>query len=333
VRITLDQILDISYQNLARWGFHDEEIGLINRNLLDAELSGKKTHGFVRLLSIKKQYDKKELNVEPLVLDILSESSTHLHVDGKNKLGFGVIYKALEKAKEKVAKTGLVAVGIKNTGVTGYIGSYAREAVKDDLIYLGFHNSTGGLIPHGSIAEMWGTNPLTVGIPTFDVPIILDMASSQITWGDLLVAKNEDRQLREGVALDKDGKPTIDPEKAMAGGLLPFFGHKGSGLAFIVELLAGALMGSRVGNNVPGGWGSFFILLDLKLFRPLGEFKQDVQTAIEELKNSPKAEGVKEIFFAGEKSYKLHQQHLEQGYFELSDKLYSDLQSLLKGAQ
>ncbi len=331
MRISLDQVISMSYQILAGWGFHDDEIGYINRNLLDAELSGRKTHGFVRLLSFKNQYDKAKLDTKPLVLNVISQSPVHLHIDGKNKLGFGVLYEALKLAIPKAKQSGLVAVGVKNTGVTGFIGSYAREAVKEDLIYLGFHNSTGGLIPYGSIKEMWGTNPLTVGIPTFDIPVILDMASSQITWGDLLVAKNENKQLKEGVALNSNGEVTTNPIEAMGGGLLPFSRHKGSGLAFIVELLAGAVTGSRVGNNVPGEWGSFFILLNPELFRPLDEFKKDVQTAVSELKNSPKANGVSEIFFAGEKSYKLYKQNLENGYFEISDKLYNDLQNLGKG--
>jgi L-2-hydroxycarboxylate dehydrogenase (NAD+) len=95
------------------------------------------------------------------------------------------------------------------------------------------------------------------------------MASSQITWGDLLVAKNAGKEIKEGAAIDGEGNLTTDPGKAMEGGLLPFFGRKGSGLAFIVELLGGALTGSRVGNNVAGGWGSFYILIDPTLFRPL----------------------------------------------------------------
>ena len=157
------------------------------------------------------------------------------------------------------------------------------------------------------------------------------MASSQITWGDLLVAKNEGKQIKEGVALDSEGNITTDPSKAMEGGLLPFSGHKGSGLAFIVELLGGALTGARVGNNVPGGWGSFYILIDPTLFRPLDDFKTDVQTAINELKTSPKMKGFDEIYFAGEHSYKIRQENITNGTIDITEKLYNDLQSLLKG--
>lgn len=330
MNINIEIATQLSNDILKNLKITPTEVQLITQNLIDAELANKKTHGLVRLLGFKRTSDAGKLNTEPLDLQVISESDSHLHIDGNGKMGFGVIYKSLDNAFEKIKTSKLLAVGIKNTGVSGFIGSYARKATEQNLIYIGFHNSTGGLIPHGSIKEMWGTNPLTVGIPTNNIPVILDMASSQITWGDLLVAKNEGKAIKEGVAIDADGNITTDPSKAMEGGLLPFAGHKGSGLAFIVELLGGALTGSRVGNNVQGGWGSFYILIDPTLFRPLNDFKNDVEVAINELKDSPKMKGFDEIYFAGEQSYKTRQSNIANGSFEISEKLYSDLQNLLK---
>lgn len=120
--------------------------------------------------------------------------------------------------------------------------------------------------PLGTTKDLWGTDPITVSVPTHTIPVILDMASSQTTWGDLMVAKTEGKQIKEGVAIDADGNMTIDPAKAMEGGILPIAGHKGSGLAFIVELLGGGLSHSRIGGAVEGGWGSFYILIDPTMF-------------------------------------------------------------------
>lgn len=329
MKISTNEATKYSVDILSKLGLSKEESELITENLIDAELSNRKTHGLVRLLGFKKSKDSEKLNTSELSLNVISESESHLHVDGAEKLGFGVVYKSLDKAFEKIKKNKLLAVGIRNAGISGFVGSYARKATEQNLIFIGFNNSTGGLIPYGSIQEMWGTNPLTVGIPTNDIPVILDMASSQITWGDLLVAKNEGKSIPEGVALDTEGNATTDPAKAMEGGILPFSGHKGSGLAFIVELLGGALTGARVGNNVPGGCGTFYILIDPTLFRPIEDFKKDVETAIKELKESPKMKGFEEIYFAGERSYKARQENLKQGSFDISEKLYSDLQSLL----
>jgi LDH2 family malate/lactate/ureidoglycolate dehydrogenase len=114
--------------------------------------------------------------------------------------------------------------------------------------------------------------------------------------------------------------------KAIDGGLLPIAGHKGSGLAFMVELLAGALPGSRVGYAVPGGWGSFAILIDPTIFRPLVDFKNDVEKAIKELKAAPKAEGFHEIYFAGEQSHKKREECLKTGVVDINDKMFDALQ-------
>ena len=330
MKINIKEATQYSLDILLKLGLSKEESELITENFIDAELSNRKTHGLVRLLGFKKSKDLNKLNTSELNLNIVSESDSHLHIDGVEKTGYGVVYKSLDKAFEKIKKNKLIAVGIRNTGVSGFVGSYARKAVEHDLIFIGFNNSTGGLIPYGSIQQMWGTNPLTIGIPTNDIPVILDMASSQITWGDLLVAKNEDRKIQESVALDSEGNITTDPSKAMEGGLLPFSGHKGSGLAFIVELIGGALTGARVGNNVPGGCGTFYILIDPTLFRPIADFKKDVETAINELKESPKMKGFEEIYFAGEHSYKIRQENLKQDSFDISEKLYDDLQNLLQ---
>ena len=329
MKINIDEAIKISIDYLIKLGLSQEESELITQNLIEAELSGHKTHGFVKLLSFKRSFNNQKFNINPLEIDVLSESPVSIYLDGHNKLGYGHIYKSLNMAFEKVKTSKLISVGIKNLNVTGYIGDYARRAAENDLIFIGFNNTIGGLVPYGSKKELFGTNPLTIGVPTNSIPIILDMASSQITWGDLLIAKNEGKTIKEGVAIDNNGKPTIDPVKVMeGGGLLPFFGHKGSGLAFIVALFAGALTGSHVENEVLSGLGSgsFYILIDPTLFRILEDFKRDIDIFIHKLKSSPKAEGFTEIYFAGEQSAKLRQQQLKEGYINISDTTFEQIE-------
>ena len=168
-----------------------------------------------------------------------------------------------------------------------------------------------------------------MGIPSNDLPVILDMSSSQIPFGKVVLAKAANEKLPENVALDKDGNITSNPLAVLSGGgLLPFAGFRGSGIAFTVELLGGALTKSAVGKKIGGGWGSFFILIDPSIFRDLKEFKNEVSVAIEELKNLPKAKGVGEIFYPGERSQKLRQEQLKSGFIEIPDLLYSQLEKL-----
>jgi LDH2 family malate/lactate/ureidoglycolate dehydrogenase len=326
----IQQAKDLSNNILEKAGFRKEESELITRNLVEAELVEKKTHGLVRLSKIVELAKSGTIKTTIEDIEIISEHPASIHFDAKSKAGFYAIYKSLEKTFVKIKQSGIVAIGIKDLAyASGYIGDYARLATEQNLIYIGFHNSPGGLVPFGSTKDLWGTNPVTIGIPTHNIPVILDMASSQCTWGDLMVAKNEGESLKEGVAIDGEGNATIDPVKAMEGGILPIAGHKGSGLAFIVELLSGGLSNSRVGGTVKGGWGSFYILIDPTMFRDLNEFKDEVQLAIDELKSAPKAKAVNEIFFPGEQSYLKRKKNLEIGEIEVSKKLNDKLRMLL----
>ena len=330
MKIQIDKAKELSIQILEKHGISAEEAKYCTENCLEGELTGKKTHGFIRIPVLIKAVKDGKIIVGGEDISVAKETPVSLLIDGKQKTGLYVVNKALEMGIEKVKKSGLLLVGVTNTTlISGLIGQYARKAAENDLIYIGFNNSSGGLIPYGSIKQIFGTNPFTVGIPTNGIPVILDMASSKTTWGNLLLAKAEGRQIPENVAFDSEGNITTDPQKAMNGGLLPIADHKGSGLAFIVELLGGALTGSRCGHNVEGGWGSLFILIDPNILRPIAEFKKDVASLIHEVKNSPKAKGVNEIYFPGEKSQNERKKNLARNEFELSDKIYEELNNLL----
>lgn len=205
---------------------------------------------------------------------------------------------------------------------SGFIGAYARKAAEENLIYVGFHNSSGGLIPYGAVKDIWGTNPFTVGIPSNGLPVVLDFASSKITYGEVFEAVRNNRQLPKNSILDADGKPSVLPKDAWEGGILAMGGHKGSGLGMIVELLAGGLGMARVGWGVKGGWGSFYILINPEIFRPIDDFKGVVSSAIDELKNLPKGKEIQAIYFPGEQSQKLRRKCLDSGEIEIDSEVY-----------
>ncbi len=331
MKIKIQEAKDMAIKTLIKFGFNQEEAEYCTENALEGELTGKKTHGFVRIPMLIKSVKGEKIKVGGEEITIVKETPVSLLIDGKGKTGLYVVNKALEMGIEKVKKSGMLIVGVTNTAlISGLIGQYARKASENDLIFIGFNNSSGGLIPYGSIKEIFGTNPVTISVPTNDLPVILDMASSKITWGNLLIAKAEGKTIPENTALDGDGNVTTDPEKAMEGGLLPYAEHKGSGMAFMVEILGGALTGSRCGHNIEGGWGSVFILVDPNILRPIVEFKKDVESLINEVKTSPKMKGFNEIYFPGEQSSKERQRNLETGEFELSDTIFEQINNLLE---
>lgn len=331
MKIPIKQATKLSNKLLKSFGFTDEEARLCTELFIEGELVGKASHGLIRLVKLKKMIDDGRVEVNDKRIEIVAETKLSILVDGKRKTGFYVAPKTLELAFEKMKSfgIGILAAGGTNTSpAAGMIGYYARRACEKELIYIGFHNSMSYLVPFGAKKALWGTNPVTIGVPSNDVPVIWDSSSSKISVGDILVARQEGKKLPKDVALDKDGNPTQDPVEALDGGVLPFATHKGSGMAFIVELLAGALVDSSISKDAQWNWGAFFVLIDPSMFRPIEVFKKQVQASIKELKSLPKAEGVKEVYYPGERSQKLRLKHLKKGKFEISDKLYEELKGL-----
>ncbi len=336
MQLKIDTAKNLAIQTLTKNGFSQQEAEYITENCLEGELTNKKAHGFMRIPILISMVQKGRIKVGGKDIFIAKETPVSLLINGKGKTGLYVINKALELALNKVKDSGMMIVGTTNTApMSGLIGQYARKATDKDLIFIGMNNSparTSGIVPHGSIKRILGTNPLTIGIPTNELPVILDMASSKLTVGDVLVAEKNEKSLPEGCILNPKGKPSINPKDALdeslLGGILPIAEHKGSGLAVIIEMLAGALTNSRVGHNVEGGWGSIFILIDPNILRPLNEFKKDVDSLINEIKSSPKMKTVSEIYLPGEKSQKIRSDYVKAGEFELDDKIYEELNNL-----
>lgn len=330
MKIQISKATEISNKALEELGYSQEESRYITELLLDAELAGKPSHGFMRLIAIQKMIKDGRVEVNKHKIEITKETNQSILVDGKKKTGLYVVPKALDISINKIKdnKVYLYCCGVFNTSPTaGMIGYYARKATENNLIYIGFHNSMSYLIPFGAKKSLFGTNPITIGVPTNDLPIIWDCSSSKTSVGSIILKKNEGKNISENIALDKDGNPTINPLEALAGGILPFSEHKGSGMAMMVELIAGALVGSSIRKDKQWNWGSFFILINPSALRDIDEFKKDVDETIKELKNLPKTAGVSEIYYPGEKSQATRRNQIKKGSFELSDKLY---QSLIK---
>ncbi len=328
MNIKIEEARELTEKALKKMGFSNEEAKISANNLIEAELCGRKTHGMSRVFQYQKFIDAGRISPSDKEVEVEKETPVSVLVNGFMKPGGIVEMKALELALKKVKQSGIVMGGTTNAAPThGFIGHYARIAAENDLIYIGFHNSDSFTIPFGSSEALWGTNPITVAIPSTDKPVILDMASTKTTWGTILVAKLMGKEIPEGLALDKEGNPSTNPENM--GGLLPFEGQKGSGLAFVGELLAGTLTNSKTGKFKQGGWGGLFILIDPNLFRPIDEFKKDVTEAIKELKGSRKAQGVEEIFYPGEHSLKLREELLTKSEIEIDESLYAQIKDFI----
>ena len=224
---------------------------LISANaLINAELVGAYGHGLSRLKMYCERISKKVINPKPKI-KIKKISQSISYIDANNSIGFVAADLGIKTAIKNAQKTGIGMVAIKNSGHYGLSGYYAEQAVKKNLMALVFTNAPPAIAPHGALKTLFGTNPICFGTPTSSkIPFILDSSVSMINRGKIRVAARTGKKIPEGVALDKFGNPTTDAKKALKGVQLPIAGFKGSGFAWMVDILSGVLTGGNHAGRV-----------------------------------------------------------------------------------
>ena len=305
--------------------------------LINAELVGAPSHGLSRLKMYCDRISKKVINPKPKI-KIKKISQSIAHVDGNNSIGFVAADIAIKTAITNAKKTGIGLVAVKNSGHYGLSGYYAEQAVKKNLIVMVFTNAPPAVAPHGALKSLFGTNPICFGAPTGSkIPFILDTSISMINRGKIRVAAREGERIPEGVALDKFGKPTTDPKKALEGVQLPIAGFRGSGLAWMVDILSGVLTGGNHAGRVkdpftdfsgPQNIGHLFFALRPDLFVG-NSFTKRIKDNIKTIKKLPRIKGIKEILYPGQNKYNRYKQNLKKE-IKITKNVLEDLNSLIK---
>ncbi len=304
--------------------------------LINAELVGAPSHGLSRLKMYCDRISKKLINPKPKI-KIKRISQSIAHIDANNSIGFVAADIAIKTAISNAKKTGIGLVAVKNSGHYGLSGYYAEQAVKKNLMVMVFTNAPPAVAPHGALKSLFGTNPICFGTPTGSkIPFILDTSISMINRGKIRVAAREGGKIPEGVALDKFGKPTTDPKKALEGVQLPIAGFRGSGLAWMVDILSGVLTGGNHAGRVkdpftdfsgPQNIGHLFFVLKPNLFVG-NSFNKRIKDNIKTIKKLPKIKGVKEILYPGQSKYNRYKNNLKKE-IKITKNILEDLNSLI----
>jgi LDH2 family malate/lactate/ureidoglycolate dehydrogenase len=279
--------------------------------IIQAELVGAHSHGFARLQMYCERIKKKLINPKPKI-KVKKISQSISYIDANNSIGFVAADIGIKVAIQNANKTGIGLVAIKNSGHYGLSSFYAEQAVKKNLIVWCFTNAPPAIAPYGSRKALFGTNPICFGTPTGNkVPFILDMSTSMINRGKIRRAAKLGLKIPKGVALDKFGRPTTDPKKAIEGVQLPIAGFKGSGLAWMIDIISGVLTGANHGGKVkdpfddfsgPQNIGHLFIVIKPSIFignNYLAQIKKNIRI----IKKLPKIKKGNQILYPGEKKY------------------------------
>lgn len=325
MKIQLAEISAIAKTAMMRHGLSNSEAQIVLDHLVEAELSGRQTHGFVRVQRVCQMLDKAPLGD----ITVVKETPVSCLLRGGNKPGFVVALKATEIAIDK-AKTHHVGIaGGFDTDTIGVAGYYPRLAAQQGLVGILTCNSTAKIPPWGSIDAIMGTNPLAIAIPTRDTPIVLDFSCSKITFGEALLAIKQGTKLPEGVLINGAGKLSRDPNDVRAGALLPIGEHKGAGLALMLEILSGPMVNAKGGRNaVPGSWGFFILVFDPEIFVSRDEFYSRMDSMITEIKQSRLAAGFDEILLPGERSMRLRAENASKTILDIPAEVLKDIQDL-----
>ena len=332
--MNLFKIKKIIKNIFIKFGLNKEHALICSDAIINAELVNAHSHGLARLKMYCDRIEKNVINPKPKFKKRkISQSITH--IDADNSIGFVAADIGIKEAIKNAKKTGIGLVGIKNSSHYGLSGYYAEMAVKKNLIVFCFTNAPPAIAPHGAKKSLFGTNPICFGAPTSNkIPFILDTSVSVINRGKIRVAAKNKKEIPEGVALDKFGNPTTDPKKALEGVQLPIGGFRGSGLAWMVDILSGVITGAHHGGKVkdpfddfsgPQNVGHLFLTIKPNLF--LGDYKKRINENISRIKKLPKVKGVKEILYPGQNKYSRYKKNTRKK-INISKKIAKEIKFL-----
>lgn len=249
--IAAAELTGIARRIFAAAGSEDEEAAIVAHHLVEANLKGHDSHGVGMIPSYLRNRDAGSL-VPNRAGRVASDSGSLIVYDGERGYGQIVAREATLLGIERARRDGVAVVAVRNAHHIGRVGTYGEMCAAEGLVSLHFVNITDqrpAVAPWRGRDARFGTNPLCIALPgpTPDRPIIADMATSRIAMGKVRVARNKGEAIAPDTLLDADGEPTTDPQvmyQRPRGALLTFGEHKGYALAFICEMLAGAVTGS-----------------------------------------------------------------------------------------
>lgn len=309
-RIALPILHDFCCDILQAAGVPAGDARLAAESLVQADASGLVSHGMVRLLPVYVHRLQVGATRPQPQIEIVRRRPAAALLDGDAGLGQVVGSRAMQLAIEMARETGSGIVGVRRSSHFGAGAFFVQQAICAGMIGLALTNAPANMPPHGGYCRFFGTNPIAIGIPCgAERPIILDMSTSVVARGKIVMMHKAGQDIPEGWALDEWGQPTRDSAAALRGVVLPFGGYKGSGLAFVIDALCGVLVGAAFGPHIVDLYdegdriqnlGHFFAVFDVETFMPVEAFRARMDQLVREVHEQPRRPGVERIFVPGE---------------------------------
>ncbi|MBI3938673.1 MAG: Ldh family oxidoreductase [Betaproteobacteria bacterium] len=323
VRLTVAQATALGENALRRIGYPEEEARIIVDQLVDNALCGYKFAGLPRVLAIA--HDEKTRQARRPVR-VVHETPASALIDGGNNVGYISVYRGAEIAIAKARATGLAAVGVYNSYYSGRNAYYAERIARAGLVAIHVASAKPRVLPLGGARPALGTNPICFGFPSAAGPVVFDMGTASLMWGEVMLFAHIGRELPEGTGYDEQGRPTRDARAVLRGGVVPFGGHKGYGLSFAIQAL-GLLAGAALARGQVQDYGFLFVAVDPDILVPGGVFPRQMAELVERVKATPRQPGVAEIRIPSERAFRERERRRKEGIV-LDRKVVESLEAL-----
>ena len=332
--VAADDLRGFVTQVFQTAGCDDAEAGRIGRYLVSANLAGHDSHGVIRVPRYVQWLREGKVRAGQ-TLTVVVDSPAHAVVDGNQGFGQTIAPLAVDLGIGKARAAGMAVIALRNSGHIGRVGDWGERAAEAGLVSVHFVNVGLGEIvaPYGGVDRRFGTNPFCIGIPQPDgPPLLLDMATSLVAEGKVLVASNGGKPVPHGSLIGPDGVLSSDPRTLYGpiegthvrdpgngqGALRAFGEHKGSGIAFMCEVLAGVFAGSPTAGPVPGGKRGGIVNGMLSFYlRPdhfgAATFAQEAREYAQYVKASRPAQGTSEVLVPGDAEARTRAARLRDG--------------------
>ena len=311
-RIAVQAVRDFIVEALRAVALPAGDAAKVAELMVETDLAGADAHGVFRLPHYVRRLRAGGVNPRPSIRVSRSGPATAL-VDGDNAMGHLVMAQASQMAVELAREAGVAWVGTRNSNHAGCAGIYAEIPMRAGMIGIMAAVANANHMPIWGGAELLlGTNPIAFAVPAGEeAPVVLDIATTVVSYGTIKAYALQGRDLPDGWMVDRTtGAPLTDPSRSGDGLLLPIGGHKGSGLALMLGLLAGVLNGAAFGRDVVDfnadlasttNTGQFIIALDIARFIALDTFKAEIDRHLRDLRSSQVLPGFSEIRLPGER--------------------------------
>lgn len=290
--------------------------------LTRASLMGVDSHGVGNTVRYA-EFIETGVYTVPQRVEVVSESDTTALLSCGNGLGFVAAHRAMQLSIEKARRHGVGMASVRDSHHIGMVGYYPLMAVDQDMIGMAVTNASPSMRPALGARAKLGTNPIAFGAPAGEErPFLLDMATTTVAMGKVLLANRLGLRIPEGWAVDAEGRPLTDPPPVRGdhwsvnplGNTLEQGAHKGYGLAVVVDILAGVLSGGGFGSQLAHGENmTWTMAIDIGRFRPVDEFKAMMDALIRDLHATPPEAGAERVLVAGDPQWAVEEDRVANG--------------------